>query len=76
MGSWRGGAGAAGIHAAPWDYSFLFLLLKKNVCLLLFHNVCGLLAIIRHRGSVWFYRSSPEAVYVCRVDGGRQLPKP
>lgn len=51
-------------------------LLKKNVCSLLFHNVCCLLAIIRERGSVWFYRSPSEAVCVCRVDGDRQLPKP
>lgn len=30
VGSWRGGAGAAGIHAAPWDYSFSFSSLKRS----------------------------------------------
>lgn len=74
------GAGGGGMSGAiwnlcclmGWDYSFLFLRLKKkNVRSLLFWDVCLLLVAVRQKELLWFWRTPPEPVYLCRADCDR-----
>lgn len=74
---WGAGGGMSGAIwnlccLMGWDYSFLFLRFKKkNVHSLLFWDVCILLVAVRQKELLWFWRTPPEPVYLCRADCDR-----